>query len=157
MKAICRSVWIVWFDTYQGASGMDLRTLDWNLWMRNHFQSVRRSRKEYQLVYRQFVVEGKFRPPTKKRSEETEFSVDVSPFQSCVGVPRAAVQVEPKVANMLGRGNRNVIKEGRADRELSSYVPVEASVPQSSALDPSQYLDGSSTYCQELVSLINCN
>jgi hypothetical protein len=31
MKGIFRSVW---FDTYQGASRMDRRTLDWNLWMR---------------------------------------------------------------------------------------------------------------------------
>jgi hypothetical protein len=53
-----------------------------------HSHSVRRSRKEDHLVYRQFVVEGKLRPPTKKRSEESEFSVEVSPIQSCVGVLR---------------------------------------------------------------------
>jgi hypothetical protein len=46
------------------------------------------SMKEDRLVYRQFVVEGKFRPPTKERSEETELSVEISLFQSCVGVPR---------------------------------------------------------------------
>jgi hypothetical protein len=34
------------------------------------------------------------------------------PFESCVGVPReSAMQVEPKVANMLRRGNRTVIEE----------------------------------------------
>jgi hypothetical protein len=47
-------------------------------------------------------------------SEETEFSVEVSLFQSCVGVTRESpVQVEPKVANMLRRGNGNVIEEDR--------------------------------------------
>jgi hypothetical protein len=56
-----------------------------------------------------------FVPPTKKRSEETEFPVEeISPFQSCARVPReSAVQVDPKVANMLRRGNRNVIEEDR--------------------------------------------
>jgi hypothetical protein len=44
-----------------------------------HFHSVRRSGKEDRLVYRQLVVEGKFGPHAEKRSEETEFSVEVSP------------------------------------------------------------------------------
>jgi hypothetical protein len=46
--------------------------------------------------------------PTKERSEGTEFSVEVSPFQSCVGV-----QVKPKVASLFRRGNGNVIEEDR--------------------------------------------
>jgi hypothetical protein len=71
------------------------------------FDSVRQYRQADRLVYRQFVVEGKFKPHTKKRSEKTEFSVQVSPFQSCVGVPlESAVQVEPKVVNMTGRQGR---------------------------------------------------
>jgi hypothetical protein len=44
------------------------------------FQGVRRCGKEDHLVYRQFVIEGNFKPPTKKRSEETEFSVEVFEF-----------------------------------------------------------------------------
>jgi hypothetical protein len=51
-----------------------------------NFHGVRRSWKEDHVVYRQFVLEGKFRPPTKERSEETKFCVEVSLFQSCVGV-----------------------------------------------------------------------
>jgi hypothetical protein len=39
MKGIFRSVWIVWFDTYQGASRMNRRTLDWNLWMRTMLEA----------------------------------------------------------------------------------------------------------------------
>jgi hypothetical protein len=51
-----------------------------------HFHGVRQSRKEDSLVYRQFVVEEKFRPRTKDRAEETKFTDQVSPIQSCVGV-----------------------------------------------------------------------
>jgi hypothetical protein len=58
--------------------------------------SLRQCRHEDRLVYHQFIVEGKFGPLTKKRSKEAEFSVEVSPFQSFVGVPRdLVVQVEP--------------------------------------------------------------
>jgi hypothetical protein len=39
MGGIFRSVWIVWFDTYQGASRMNRRTLDWNLWMRTTLEA----------------------------------------------------------------------------------------------------------------------
>jgi hypothetical protein len=88
MKGIFSSIWIVRFDTYQGASRMDRRTLDWNLWIRTmleafaealHFHGVRQRWYEDRLVYRQFVVQGKFRPPTKEGSEKIEFSV-----QSCL-------------------------------------------------------------------------
>jgi hypothetical protein len=39
MNGIFRSVWIVWFDTYQGALRMHRRTLDWNLWMRTMLEA----------------------------------------------------------------------------------------------------------------------
>jgi hypothetical protein len=39
MKGIFRSVWIVWFDSYQAASRMDRRTLDWNLWMQTMLET----------------------------------------------------------------------------------------------------------------------
>jgi hypothetical protein len=69
-----------------GSKDLGLESLDANnvrgLCSPSHFHSGRRSRN---LLYRQFVVEGKFRPPTKERSEETEFSVKVSHFQTCVG------------------------------------------------------------------------
>jgi hypothetical protein len=39
MKGIFRSVQIEWFDTYEGASRMDRRTLDWNLWIRTMFEA----------------------------------------------------------------------------------------------------------------------
>jgi hypothetical protein len=66
---------------------MDRRTLDWNLWMGIMLGAFADEVVRGSCIPSVFV-EGKFRPPTKKRSEETEFSVEVSPFQSCVGVQR---------------------------------------------------------------------
>jgi hypothetical protein len=39
MNGIFRSVRIVWFDTYQEASRMDRRTLDWNYWIRTMLEA----------------------------------------------------------------------------------------------------------------------
>jgi hypothetical protein len=74
-----------------------------------HFYGVRQCWQEDRLVYSQFVVEGKFRSPTQERCEETEFSVAVSPFQSCVAV-----------LNMLSRVNIYTLENSPSKRNTYS-------------------------------------
>jgi hypothetical protein len=116
MKGIFRSEWIIWFDTNQGASRMDRRTLNWNLWMRTMLEAFADPHNSVAFV----DVGSRIIMYTVSLLSRGSLvlllrrSLRRLTFQFCVGVPcESALQVEPEVVNILRRGNGNDIEEDR--------------------------------------------